>query len=110
MLLGPLGLRLYYDRRIRNSTPREITEAKKKAKILHSTGITGIKPWTNNNINPFNDEFMKYILLANPDFTKEEIQGLKKLVSDHPELYKMAIVIVGFVPEKIQTLARRLIL
>ena len=59
-------------------SPEEIAEAKKDPKILHSTGVLGIKPWQKNRINPFNDVFMKYIYEVNPEFTKEELSLLKR--------------------------------
>ena len=106
-LFGPKLQSLYYGKKYFISS-EEITEAKKEAKILHSTGILGIKPWTNNKINPFNDEFMKYILMANPEFEKIEISKLKQILSASSLFFKAAVIAKVYMPESIRDYSRRL--
>lgn len=50
-LFDNLGLKLYFDNES-NISYEEVVEAKKDPKILHSIGVSSIKPWTNNNIHP----------------------------------------------------------
>lgn len=104
-----LGQRLYYSKRT-NLSYDEIEAAKKNPRILHSTGLLSIKPWMNNDINPFNDEFMKYILMANPEFQKLDISRLKKILTFSPELFKMMVIAKTYLPEPIKDFARKLTL
>lgn len=65
----------------------EIIEAKEKAKICHSYGFSGIKPWMNNKVNPYNDLFMEYLYAVNPNFKKEEMSFLKKLYASNKKIF-----------------------
>lgn len=104
-----------YDRLLRlylnsdnNEWIDELIEGKKDPKIIHSTGIWGIKAWTNNNINPYNDEFIKYILLGNPEFIKPEISDIKRLLTQYPALFKTILLIKSRLPEPAQKLVRKI--
>lgn len=108
-LFGPLGQKLYF-RDVLNYNNSEVIEAKKNPKILHSTGILSIKPWTENSINPFNELFMKYILEVNPEFQKVEISKLKKVLSSYPTLFKMMVLAKSFMPEEVRDMVRKLAL
>lgn len=108
-LFGPFGQKLYFRDNL-NYNNTDVIEAKKEPKILHSTGVLGIKPWTENGINPFNEIFMKYILEANPEFKKVELSKLKKVLSSYPTLFKMMVVAKSYMPEEIQNFARKLTL
>lgn len=93
-----------------NVTISEIESAKESPKIFHSTGVISIKPWMNNKVNPYNEEFMKYILMANPKFEKIEINILKRILTASPSLFKMGLVAKAYMPEKVRELARKLII
>ena len=100
--------KLYYNDDM-NISSDMLEEAKREPKILHSTGILSIKPWTNNKINPLNELFMQYILEANPDFQKVELSKLKKVLSSYPTLFKLIILIKNYMPEKMKLLSRKLV-
>ncbi|MBQ7031751.1 MAG: glycosyltransferase family 8 protein [Bacilli bacterium] len=106
-LFGP-RLQVHYYGKKSNVSNSEIVEAKKDPKILHSTGILSIKPWSNNKINPFNDEFMKYILMANPEFEKVEISKLKQILSASPIAFRAAVIAKVYMPEPIRDFSRKL--
>lgn len=108
-LFGPKLQSLYYGKKS-NISDDEVVEAKKDPKILHSTGILSIKPWSNNKVNPFNDEFMKYILMANPEFEKIEISKLKQILTASPMLFKAAVIAKVYMPEPIRDFSRKLTL
>lgn len=100
--------RIYYGKKI-NIQSDELEIAKKDPKILHSTGVLSIKPWSDNNINPFNEEFMKYILEVNPEFQKVELSKLKKVLSSYPPIFKALVLMKSQMPEPVHNLARKLI-
>lgn len=79
----------YHHRSIR---AEEIFEARKKAKICHSYGLLGIEPWSNNNVNPYNDLFMEYILMVNPHFQRENLEFFKMLYSHNRKLFNMILM------------------
>lgn len=85
-----------------------LIEGKKDPKIIHCTGIWGIKAWTNNNINPWNEEFMKYILLGNPEFIKPDINEIKQMITKYPWIFKSGILIKSHLPEPAQKLVRKI--
>ena len=108
-LFGSFGEKFYYNSSM-NVGYKEIAEAKKDPKILHSTGVLGIKPWQKNRINPFNDVFMKYIYEVNPEFTKEELSLLKRALTANPQLFKLMILFKNRLPYNVQEVARNLTL
>ena len=100
--------KFYYTKRS-NLQSKEIEIARQDPKILHSTGILGIKPWTDNNINPFNEVFMKYILEANPEFQKHDLDKVRKVLTMYPFTFKMMVLAKTYMPEKTSDYARKLI-
>ncbi len=72
----------------RGLSAEEVLSAKAKVKICHSYGISGIKPWSNNNINPYNELFMEYLLMVNPDFKRENLCFKEMLFTRNKRLYK----------------------
>jgi len=105
-LFNDFLLKFYYKNR--NISHSEVENAKIDPKILHSTGLLGIKPWMENNINPFNEEFMKYIYMANSEFEKIEISTLKKILTASPLLFKTMLLSKEVLPEKVSKLTRKL--
>lgn len=71
----------------RGVSVEEILNAKERVKICHSYGISGVKPWTDNPINPYNDLFMEYIDMVNSEFKKEEIDFKTKLLVSNKNFY-----------------------
>ena len=93
---------MFYNPKIRQLSFDEIKEERKHKKILHSYGFFNVKPWTNNNVNPFNDEFMKYMEQVNPEFTKEELKRVKKLLTICPALFKTLYLIRPYLPKTVE--------
>lgn len=106
-LFNDFWQKLYFNNGL-NYNNDDLLMAKDDPKILHSTGVLSIKPWTDNNVNPFNDVFMSYILEANPEFQKVELSKLKKVLSCYPPIFKMLVLAKAFAPEKVRDLARKL--
>lgn len=79
------NMRRYYTHK--SITPDEIFTARENAKICHSYGLSGIKPWSNNKINPYNDLFMEYLYMVNPHFKKEELGFLKRLYASNKKIF-----------------------
>jgi len=100
-LYGPLGEKLYFNKRIRQVKIPDIVEAKEKPKIIHTYGFANIKPWNNNTVNPYNDEFMKYLYLVNPEFAKSDPEIMGRVFMDRPTLLKIAFLIKTYMPTKL---------
>lgn len=98
---GPIANKLYFNSKIRQVTTSEIISARNNPKILHAYGYGNIKPWTKNNINPYNEEFERYLLMANPNFTKKEVENFFKIFAYQPLLMKSLIFTKSFLPTKI---------
>ena len=69
-------------------------------KILHSYALAEIKPWHNNNVNPFNDIFRYYLKQINPNFKLQELEGIKKIMNDYPQLFYMYLYAKPHIPKK----------
>ena len=93
--------KLYFNEKRRNVSRNEVEVAKKDVRIIHSYGLSGIKPW-HGSFNPFSEEFMKYILEINPNFKPDELDKMKKLVSKFPHLYRTMLLARTYMPEKIE--------
>ena len=100
MFNGVFG-KIYFNEDHRNVCYKEVLDAKKSPKIIHSYGLSGIKPW-DGNFNPYHDEYMKYILKVNPNFIPEELDKIKKIVSKFPNLYRLLLLTRTYMPEKIE--------
>lgn len=83
-----------------------IKKAKQNPKILHSYGLLGIKPWTHNAINPYNEIFRKYIYEVNPEFELQELSGMKQFLSDNPSLFNYLFLLKSYTPDYFQRLAK----
>ena len=59
----------------------ELLEAKKNPKILHSTGLLGIKPWMVNEIHPYNEQYREYIRQIDPDFKLQIPRTIKGILA-----------------------------
>ena len=101
-------LKLFYNEKYRQIGYEEVVNEKENAKILHSAGLCNIKPWTNNNINPFNDIFMNFINEVNADFQKEDLSKIKKLFNISPSLTYNFLMLRTYLPKNIDTIGRNL--
>ncbi len=102
-LFQGLESRLYFNDKIRQVSHQLIDEERKSPVILHSYGLSDIKPWTNNNINPFNDLFMEHMKDINNNFEKEELEKIKKILCLSPTLFKYMFVFKSYLPESLQS-------
>ena len=105
-LLDGLYLKLFYNTDKRQISYKQILEEQKRKVVLHSYGVFNIKPWTNNNINPFNDVFMSYMNYVNNNYTKEDLNKIKKLLSRSPLIFKNLSIIKTYLPDNIDELSR----
>lgn len=64
-----------------------IKEIITNATIYHSAGLSDIKPWHENKVNPLNEVFLKYAKELNPTFKREERKSLERFLSNQPELF-----------------------
>lgn len=103
-LFDSIDERLFFNSSIKCRSYQEVEEALACPKIYHGCGLVGIKPWSNNTINPFNEMFMRYILDVNPDFEMEELTSFQKLLDRHPFLLKKALVLKTYLPQSLYDL------
>lgn len=65
----------------------EVQNAKKNPKILHFYGLS-VKPWTEGNLNPFQQPFKELIKEVNPDFIKEPLsEEIQKFINSPKRYY-----------------------
>ena len=107
-IFNDFELKLFYNKKYRQADYEEIMKEREETIILHSLGLFNIKPWTNNKVNPFTDEFMKYMENINPQFVKEELSTLKKILTLSPRLFKMILIARTYLPDKIEQKNRML--
>ncbi|MBR1416274.1 MAG: hypothetical protein IJ572_00450 [Bacilli bacterium] len=109
LMFNDLGLKLLYNPKTRIISDKEAKAAKEDIRIMHSCGILSIKPWMNQNINPMTEEFMTYMNMINSNFKREELSKLKKLLSEHKELFKLLLILRSHTPSFIEDKVRKLI-
>jgi lipopolysaccharide biosynthesis glycosyltransferase len=85
----------------------ELLLARNNPKILHSTGLLGIKPWTDNEVNPYNDIFRRYLYKVNPEFELQELDSMKKLLSTNPRLFNSLFLLKSYTPECLQGIVKK---
>lgn len=98
--------KLYFNEKIRIVTHEEVIKAKTSPIIIHTSGLANIKPWHENTINPFNDEFMEYIIQVNPNFEKLPLSSYQQLLNDNPLLLKYLLVAKNYFPPKVSEVIR----
>lgn len=86
---------------------KEVEEAKSSPKILHSYGLLGIKPWTANVINPYNEIFREYIYKVDSNFELQELETMKKIVSINPRLFNCLFLLKSYTPDCLQGIAKQ---
>ncbi len=108
--LNGLYLKLFYNSKIRQISYKDILNERNNNVVLHSYGILNLKPWTDNQINPFNEVFMSYMRHVNDKFTKEELKALKKLISMSPFIFKNLSIIKSYMPNSADYLYNNVVL
>lgn len=98
-LFKGLSSKLFFNDKIRLVSHSKVSKAKENPRILHACGFANIKPWSNNKVNPFNEEFMKYLYGVNPMFEKEKLDGFRKVLSMNPQLLKLFLIVKNYCPE-----------
>lgn len=91
-LFGSIGTFLFFNNPRITGNFSLIREAEKRPIILHSYGLKGIKPWSDNNVNPFNKEFMEYIKMVNPHFQRQELSNSQELYDKFPFLLELELM------------------
>lgn len=99
--------KLYFNEKRRNVSWEEIKSAKQDPKILHSSGLFGIKPW-HSKANPFYEEFMKYLSIVSPEFTPSELHALKKYLAAFPFILKTLLLSETIIPESVNNSIRKI--
>lgn len=99
--------KVYFNPLFRNVSHEEIAEAVGDPRIIHTYGLSGIKPWQ-STFNPYHDEYMRYITGVNLDFKKDELDGLKKFIEKAPFVYKGMLVARTYMSEPIEKYVRKL--
>ena len=103
VLATGLNLRnhFYNDKRKYNNF-NDVENKVKNAKIYHCCGFAGIKPWAKNNVNPFNEEFDKYMEIVNPNLNKEKLSGAKRILAEHKTLLYLILYMKNVIlPENV---------
>lgn len=90
--------KIYFDMCDRQVTASEVRNARQNPKIYHASGYGSIKPWLKNDTNPLNEEFMKYVLQANPNYQREEINNMFRIFAFNPWLIKSTLFVKNLLP------------
>lgn len=102
-------LKLYYNKFIRSLSYQEVKTALNDRKILHSYGLSGIKPWTYNKSNLITPEFDKYLSLIKKEYTKEELSDFLKFCDNHSTLLFFLVTLKSYLPEEINNKINKLV-
>lgn len=104
---GSFG-KLYFNNQKKCIGYDEVRFEKEKPKILHSYDFSNVKAW-DSKINPFHDEFMKYILSVNPQFNVDELDNIKKLITTFPTLYYSLVLAKIYLPDNMEKKLNKII-
>lgn len=99
--------KVYFNPLFRNVSHQDVADALGDPRIIHTYGLSGIKPWQ-TKFNPYYDEYMKYITGVNPDFTPDEMDKFKMLVTKFPFLYKVLLIARTYMSEPLEKHVRSL--
>ena len=91
----------YFNKKLKYIGFDEVKDEKENPIILHSYGLSNIKPW-DSSINPFHEEFMKYLLQINPDFKSDELNKLQRMVIKAPKLFYATLLLRCYLPDDIE--------
>lgn len=102
-------LKLLCHSRHGNINYEEIKEAKENPIILHSYELLGIKPWYQNNVNPFTEQYKDVLRNINTDFEFKELSGMRKILANNPSLLKSVILVRSYTNDKLVKNTKKLI-
>ena len=102
--------KLYFNQKERNISYEEALAARRDPKILHSYGLSEIKPWSKNKVNPYNEIYMEYISKINPDFNQEELTDLKRIMNINTNLFYSYYFLKPYISLEIKDEAAKMIL
>lgn len=100
---------LYFNKLKRQMNFSEVKSEAREKKILHSYGLNGIKPWYNNLVNPFNQQFDSYMSLVDEEFTKEDMSGIEGILAKNVELMKLAHIYNTYAPANVKKLCKKVV-
>lgn len=100
--------KIYFNDKLRNIGYEEVQKAKTAPKIIHSCRMTSIKPWSNNKVNPFTEEYMKYIKAANSNFIPEELNSNQKFFNMNQSLLNLYLILITYMPSRAQSIINKL--
>lgn len=75
-------------------------------KILHSCGILGVKPWSDNKVNPYNDVFRTYIEQIAPSFELQQLSKIKGFLANHPQLFRSLLELKTYTPDCLENASK----
>lgn len=86
----------------------ELLLARNNPKILHSTGLLGIKPWMINKIHPYNEPYREYISQVDPNFNLQIPRTIKGALAQYPSLFYTLFELKYNLPETLDPCFRKL--
>lgn len=98
----------YFNEKHRQRNYDEVIKAIENPKIYHSCCMVGIKPWTINNINPYNDDYRRFLFEFNPNFNLEELDNFRKFFNDNPLIFKKLLLLRNYLPDEFNTLINKI--
>lgn len=101
--------KIFFNNKVRQVDITEINNAKRNPKILHSYGFINIKPWSNNSVNPYNEEFLKYILSIDSSYKLEEIEGFKRIFANNVNLVRLSFLLKSIIPVSLELKAEKVL-
>ena len=100
---------LFFNKLKRQMSYSFIKEEIDNKAILHSYGLSGIKPWHNNMVNPFNNYFDSFMNLVDEDSTKEDLEGFKAYLANNQQVMKLAHICNTYAPTRVKQLTKNII-
>lgn len=112
--VGPIILmkeinKLYYRNNIRQINQNDVSECVDNGVIYHAYGLGKVKPWTDNNTNPFTSEFIEYMKYVDENFEIKELNGFWKLLDENKYLFYMVILVPNYLPMSINKALRKVV-
>ena len=98
----------YFNEKIRLRTAAEVGKAIADPKIYHCCCLAGIKPWYKNDINPFNEDFLKFAYEVNPDFTLQEMNTFRSFFNSYPGLFRKLLILRNYLPDDFNVVVSKL--
>ena len=100
---------LQYHCRKTDNDYQKIKEDIKNTKILHSCGTLGVKPWSDNKVNPYNEVFRSYIERIDSSFELQKLGTVKGFLANHPQLFNTLLNLKTYTPEHLENASKKLL-